>query len=64
MIASYYNCVGHQKSCEKIYSKYVELSEKVYQTSVETGNAYFMLGTYYFEQTELAKSMACYMKTL
>lgn len=32
--------------------------------SVEAGNAYFMVGVYYFEHQQLQKSLACFIKTL
>jgi tetratricopeptide (TPR) repeat protein len=31
--------------------------------SLEAGNAYFMMGIYYYEQKQLAKSLACFIKT-
>lgn len=50
MIASFYNCLGRQKNCEEVYVKYVSLIEEFYERdSVEAGNAYFMIGVYYFE---------------
>jgi mannose-1-phosphate guanylyltransferase len=50
IIASFYNSLGYQNLCEKVYVKYVSFVEEFYeQNSVETSNAYFMVGVYYFE---------------
>jgi tetratricopeptide (TPR) repeat protein len=65
MVASFYNCLGYQKHCEQVYVRYVTLVEDFYEKdSVEAGNAYFMIGVYYFEQEQLQKSLACFIKTL
>ena len=48
-----------------MYVRYVTLVEDFYEKdSIESGNAYFMVGVYYFEQQQLQKSLACFIKTL
>lgn len=50
LIASFYNCLGCEAKCERVYARYVHLVEEFYEHgSVEAGNAYFMIGVYYFE---------------
>lgn len=65
LIASFYNCLGSQLQCEHAYMRYVQVVEDFYEReSVEAGNAYFMIGVYYFEQEQLQKSLACFIKAL
>jgi len=65
LIASFYNCLGYQLQCEHVYVKYVSVIEEFYEReSVEAGNAYFMIGVYYFEQEQFQKSLACFIKAL
>ena len=48
-----------------MYVKYVSLIEDFYdKDSMEAGNAYFMVGVYYFEQEQFQKSLACFIKAL
>jgi hypothetical protein len=50
MIASFYNSLGYQKQCEAVYVRYVTLIEDLYEKdSTEAGNAYYMVGVYYYE---------------
>lgn len=65
LIASFYNCLGCESKCEQVYTRYVQLVEDFYEReSVEAGNAYFMIGVYYFEQNRYQKSLACFIKAL
>lgn len=51
LIASFYNSMGWSEYCERVYRDYIELVEEFYDpNSVESSNAYFMVGVYYFEQ--------------
>lgn len=54
-----------EQNCEAGYANYVHLIEKFYfKDSLETSNAYFLVGCYYFERGTLNKSAACFMKSL
>ena len=65
MIASLYNCIGHQKQCEQAYVNYVKLIEQNYgPDSILTANCYFLIGVFYFEQTLLTKAEACFRKSM
>lgn len=65
MIASYYNSIGYQRHCERVYNRYIKLVEAIFETlSSETADAYFMVGAYYFEQEQYQKSLACFAKSL
>jgi len=65
LMASFYNCLGYQTQCEEVYVEYVGLIEEFYdKDSHEAGNSYFMIGVYYFEQEQLQKSLACFIKAL
>lgn len=63
-IAAFYNAIGNQVKCEKIYVQYVRWIEQFYgQQSLEASNCYFLVGVYYFEESLLQKSLACFIKT-
>ena len=65
MIAGFYNSLGQHAECEKVYVKYMTYIEDFYQKdSLESGNAYFMMGVYYLEQNQHQKSLACFLKAL
>lgn len=65
IIASFFNSIGLSTQCEEVYVKYITLIEEFYgRDSMETANAYFMIGVYYFEQEQFQKSLACFIKTL
>jgi tetratricopeptide (TPR) repeat protein len=65
MMANFYLALGVPAMCEKMLVKYISRIEEFYQKdSLEAGNAYFLMAIYYFEQNQLQKSLACYMKTL
>ena len=65
IIANYYSQINENKKCENTYIKYIILIEKFYlKESLETSNAYFMVGVYYFEQKLSQKAVACFIKTL
>jgi len=50
IVGSFYNRLGYQKKCEEVYVEYVTYIELFYEIdSLEAGNAYFMIGVYYFE---------------
>ena len=64
-MASFYNAIGMQVQCEKAYVRYVQLIEQFFHgDSLETSNAYFLVGIYYFEQNMTHKSIACFRKAL
>ena len=65
LIASFYNSLGMQRQCENVYAEYIARIEEFYRpNSIETGNAYFNVGVYYFEQEQLQKALACFLKCL
>ena len=50
LVASFYNCLGMTRQCEDAYAEYITRIEEFYDpNSAESGNAYFMVGVYYFE---------------
>ena len=50
LMASFYNAIGMQVQCEKAYVRYIQLVEQFFNNdSLETSNAYFLVGLYYFE---------------
>lgn len=64
-IAAFYNSVGNQVKCEKVYVAYVRWIEQFYGAqSLEASNCYFLVGLYYFEEQILQKSLACFIKAL
>lgn len=63
MVGNLYNAMGHQKQCESVYVSYVTMVEDFFEKdSSQAGNAYFMMGGYYYEQNQFSKSLACYLK--
>ena len=65
MIAAFYNAIGNQNRCEDAYVTYVRLVERFFlKDSLETSNAYFLVGIYYFEKKLSHKAIACFKKTL
>lgn len=64
-IAAFYNAVGNQVKCEEAYVRYVRWIEQFYGAdSLEASNCYFLVGLYYFEEQQLQKSLACFIKAL
>jgi tetratricopeptide (TPR) repeat protein len=62
-VASFYDALGHQRQCEKVYSKYIKLVDATHGSdSIESANAYFMVGAYYYEQEQYLKSLASFVK--
>lgn len=65
ILASLFHQIGNHKRTETCYIKYIQLIERFYlKDSVETSNAYFLIGVYYFEQKLLHKAAACFQKCL
>ena len=65
LMAAFYNAIGMQVQCEKAYVRYIQLVEQFFSNdSLETSNAYFLVGLYYFEQNLSHKSIACFRKAL
>lgn len=53
-IAAFYNAIGIQSKCEKVYVNYVRWIEQFYGAqSLEASNCYFLVGLYYFEKQSL-----------
>jgi hypothetical protein len=64
-MAAIYNASGEEVSCEKTYVKYIQLIEKFFGSeSLETSNAYYLVGVYYYEKEISHKSVACFAKAL
>lgn len=50
ILASFYNSLGMQRQSESVYAEYIMRVEEFHEpNSLEVGNAYFMVGVYYFE---------------
>ena len=65
LMAAFYNAMNMQVQCEKAYVRYVQIVESFFTSdSLETSNAYFLVGVYYFEQNMTHKSIACLRKAL
>jgi hypothetical protein len=67
MIAGFYNALGNNERCENNYASYVKLIEQFYlPLSLETSNAYFLVGLYYHELgvEYNHKAIACFSKSL
>jgi len=57
--------IGNQKKAEAAYVNYIHLIEKFFhKDSLETSNAYYLVGVYYFEQSLTHKAVACFGKSL
>ena len=64
LVAALYNQCGQNNKCEEFYGKYIYWVEKFYnKDSLETSNAYFLVGLYYFEREALNKAAACFMRS-
>ena len=51
LVAAFHDAIGNQKRCEAAYVQYILLTEQLYSSiSLESSNAYFLVGVYYFEQ--------------
>ena len=65
VMAAIYSACGNEVQCEKIYVKYIQLIEKYFNSdSLETSNAYYLVGVYYYEQQLSHKAVACFSKAL
>lgn len=64
-MAAIQNACGSDVQCEQTYVKYVQLIEKYFNSdSLETSNAYFLVGVYYYEKEISHKAVACFAKAL
>lgn len=65
VVAAIYSACGNEVQCEKTYVKYIQLIEKYFNSdSLETSNAYYLVGVYYYEQEVAHKAVACFSKAL
>ncbi|CAD8125026.1 unnamed protein product [Paramecium sonneborni] len=56
---------GDQRQCEQAYVEYTLMIEKCYgEESNQTGNAYFLVGTFYLQHKHYTQALACFKRAL